>query len=50
MDAAIPNLDYLRQLIQAVREADPHDDAERLRMLHGYGMGTDMMTNKQGER
>jgi hypothetical protein len=25
-------------------------DMESLRMLQGYGMGTDAMTNKQGER
>lgn len=50
MDAAIPNLDYLRRLIQEVRAPQPQMDAERLRMLHGYGVGTDSMTNKQGER
>lgn len=50
MDAAIPNLDFLRRLIQAVRQPAPQMDAERLRMLHGYGVGTDSMTNKQGER
>ena len=50
MDAAIPNLEYLRQLINEVRQAEPQMDAERLRMLHGYGVGTDSMTNKQGER
>jgi len=47
---AIQNLDYLRQLIQEVRGQAPMADAESLRMLHGYGMGTDAMTNKQGER
>ena len=50
MDAAITNLDYLRRLIQEVRRPNPQMDAEKLRMLHGYGVGTDSMTNKQGER
>jgi hypothetical protein len=47
---AIQNLDYLRQLIQDAREQAPMADMESLRMLQGYGMGTDAMTNKQGER
>jgi hypothetical protein len=47
---AIQNLDYLRQLIQEARAQDPMADMESLRMLQGYGMGTDAMTNKQGER
>jgi hypothetical protein len=48
--AAIQNLDYLRQLISETRAANPQADADRLRMLHGYGVGTDQMTQKNGER
>ena len=40
-DPAIQNLDYLRQLIAAVRDAGMWDDMERLRMIYGTGMGTD---------
>jgi hypothetical protein len=47
--AAIQNLDFLRQLIAEAR-ASPQADAERLRMLHGYGVGTDQMAQKNGER
>lgn len=50
MQPAIQNLDYLRQLIAETRAAIPQEDAERLRMLHGYGVGTDQMTQKNGER
>lgn len=46
---AIQNLDYLRQLIMEVRSMQPEDD-ERLRMLTGYGMGTDALTTGQGDR
>jgi hypothetical protein len=47
---ALQNLDYLRQLIAETRAANPQADADRLRMLHGYGVGTDQMTQKNGER
>jgi hypothetical protein len=47
---AIQNLDYLRQLIAATRATDPQADADRLRMLSGYGVGTDQMMQKNGER
>jgi hypothetical protein len=47
---ASSNLDYLRQLIAETRSANPKADADRLRMLHGYGVGTDQMTQKNGER
>lgn len=50
MEAATANLDYLRQLIAEARTPDPQSDADRLRMLHGYGVGTDQMTQKNGER
>lgn len=46
---AIQNLDYLRQLILETRAGQPVDE-ERLRMLNGYGMGTDAITVKQGDR
>lgn len=46
---AIQNLDYLRQLIFEARAAQPQDE-NRLRMLNGYGMGTDAVTVKQGDR
>lgn len=39
--AAIQNLDYLRQLIAETRAQDPADDMERLRMFYGTGMGTE---------
>jgi hypothetical protein len=47
---AIQNLDYLRQLILDARQAESQRDAERLRMFQGYGVGTDALTVKQGDR
>lgn len=47
-EPAIQNLDYLRQLIAELRSS--YDDMERLRMLSGYGMGTDAMTTQQEDR
>jgi hypothetical protein len=46
---AIQNLDFLRQLIAEIR-ALPQDDADRLRMLYGTGMGTDRLTTQQEDR
>lgn len=43
-------MDYIRQLIKAVRADRPSKDSVQVRMLQGYGVGTDRMTNKQGER
>jgi hypothetical protein len=42
--AALQNLDFLRQLIAEARAEDPRDDAARLRMLTGSGMGTDSVS------
>jgi hypothetical protein len=39
--AAIQNLDFLRQLIAEARASVPYDDMERLRMIYGMGVGTD---------
>lgn len=46
MEAAIQNLDYLRQLIEAVRAYETMDDMERLRMIYGTGVGTDSATGE----
>lgn len=40
MNAALQNLDFLRQLIEEARREDPVMDMLTLRMLHGTGMGT----------
>lgn len=40
-EAAIQNLDYLRQLIAETRQDVPYEDMERLRMIYGTGKGTD---------
>jgi hypothetical protein len=40
-EAAIQNLDFLRQLIAEARAQEPSLDAARLRMIYGTGMGTD---------
>lgn len=50
MDAAIQNLEFLRQLINEVRREMPFLDMERLRMLYGSGMGTDSLTVEQEDR
>jgi hypothetical protein len=47
---SIQNLDYLRQLIQDVRGQQPGGDMQRLRMLQGYGVGTDAMTQQTEDR
>ena len=47
---AVQNLDYLRQLIQEAREQAPMADMAKLRMLQGYGVGTDSMTTQQEDR
>jgi len=44
--AAIQNLDFLRQLIAETRAATPAEDMERLRMIYGTGMGTDAATEE----
>lgn len=43
-------MNYIRQLIKAVRADRPSRDSEQVRMLQGFRVGTDRMTNKQGER
>lgn len=50
MDAAIQNLEFIRQLINEVRQEPPQMDIERLRMLYGYGLGTDALTVAQEDR
>lgn len=50
MDVAIPNLDFIRQLIADARQDVPAMDVEALRMLQGTGMGTDSITAQQGDR
>jgi hypothetical protein len=46
--AAIQNLDYLRQLIAETRADVPYDDMERLRMLQYQG--APMTTEPQEDR
>lgn len=48
-DAAIQNLDYLRELISAARAEEAFRDAERLRMLQ-YGLGMNNITAGQDDR
>lgn len=48
-DAAIQNLEFLRQLIAAAREDEAFKDAERLRMLQ-YGLGMNQLTAGQEDR
>ena len=45
---AIQNLDFLRKLIAETQQY-PSEDAARLRMIQGTGMGTDSMTTKKGD-
>ena len=40
-EAAIQNLDFIRQLIAEARRDAPYEDLERLRMIYGTGTGTD---------
>lgn len=40
-DAAIQNLEFLRQLIEEARQSEAFKDAEKLRMFQGSGMGFD---------
>jgi hypothetical protein len=49
MEAAIQNLDFLRRLIDEVRQEVPVMDAVRLRMLQSP-MGTGQVEAKQGDR
>lgn len=44
--AAIQNLEFLRQLIAETRAAEPYEDMSRLRMIYGTGMGTDAVTEE----
>ena len=44
--AAIQNLDFLRQLIAETRAQAPSEDMERLRMIYGMGVGTDSVTQE----
>jgi hypothetical protein len=46
--AAIQNLDFLRQLIAEARADQPYDDMERLRMLQYQG--APMTTEPQEDR
>jgi hypothetical protein len=46
--AAIQNLDFLRQLIAESRADQPYEDMERLRMLQYQG--APMMTEPQEDR
>lgn len=50
MEPAIQNLDYIRQLIAAVRAFETMDDMERLRMIYGTGSGTDTVADQQVDR
>lgn len=50
MEAAIQNLDYIRELISAVRAYEQMDDMERLRMIYGTGVGTDTVSEQQADR
>ncbi len=45
---AIQNLDFLRELIAAIRDSE-YADMAKLRMLQGSGMGTDALTTKSGD-
>jgi len=47
---AIQNLDYIRQLIEAVRAYETMADMERLRMIYGTGTGTDTVADQQEDR
>jgi hypothetical protein len=47
---AIQNLDYIRELINAIREYEAMDDMERLRMIYGTGSGTDSVAGQQVDR
>lgn len=44
--AAIQNLEFLRQLIAETRAAEPYEDMSRLRMITGTGTGTDSVTQE----
>lgn len=46
--AAIPNLEFIRQLIQEVRKPEAYD-MYTLRMISGTGVGTDNLSTKQGD-
>lgn len=50
MESAIQNLDYIRQLIDAVRAYEQMDDMDRLRMIYGTGVGTDTVSDQQVDR
>lgn len=47
---AIQNLDYIRQLIEAVRAYETMSDMERLRMIYGTNAGTDTVAGQQVDR
>ena len=44
MDAAIPNLEFIRKLIEESRKDIPYMDMESLRMIKNTGTGTDAIT------
>jgi len=48
MDPAIPNLEFIRQLIAETRKPESVDII-KLRMLQGTGMGMDGMPTKKGD-
>lgn len=48
--AAIQNLDFLRQLIAEARMEPQFLDMLRLRMLQGSGLGTDSLSTAQEDR
>ena len=48
-DFTIQNMDELRQLIEQLRGYKPVVAPDYLRMIAETGLGTDSMTNKNGE-
>jgi hypothetical protein len=44
-----PDMEFLRQLIAESRQPIPDEDAARLRMLQGSGMGLDGITVMKGD-
>jgi hypothetical protein len=48
MDPAIPNLEFIRQLIAEIRKPESVDIV-KLRMLQGTGMGMDNIPTKKGD-
>tara|TARA_B100001741_G_C16404901_1_gene528739 strand:+ start:169 stop:357 length:189 start_codon:yes stop_codon:yes gene_type:complete len=44
-----PDMEFLRQLIAESRQPIPQEDADKLRMLQGSGMGLDGLTTLKGD-